>query len=343
MTKIQNYMKKKIGSIESGNIIIKVVASNRTSMTLPTNKKFEGKVIQPRHDSFGTISEHGMALAIRILEEDTTHHILFDTAGFMQTLINNFTQFKIDSKEIEKIIISHGHLDHFGALIPIMSKLNSGCEIYVNPICLAKGYYARTVSEEDIPSEDFGSSFKDLKQESILQFYRRRRPINRNILYDRANTNDIKIIETREPENLYSGIITSGEIEIFDESELPKGLYLGPSKTEYDKHTYREEIALYINIKDKGLVVITGCSHTGIINTIKHGQKLTGVEKIYGLIGGFHKEMESRENIEEIVSFIEKLNPEITCGIHCTGFEFNQIMHRHPSHVMGVVGTEFHL
>ena len=331
------------GSIESGKIVIKIIASNRTSMTLPTNKKFQGKVIHPRHDSFATISEHGIAMIIKILEADSTHLILFDTAGFMQTIINNFTQFKLKLTEIKKLIISHGHLDHFGALIPIIPELKEGCEIYLNPICLTKGYYARTVSGDELPSEDFGSSFKKLKKDEKIKFFRRRRPINRNIIYNRANANDIKIIETKEPEKLYNGIITSGEIEILDETELPKGLYLGTSKTEYEKHTYREEIVLYINIKDKGLVIITGCSHTGIINIVKHGQKLTGIDKIYALIGGFHKEMESRENIEEVVSFIENLNPEITCGVHCTGFEFNRVMHRHPSHVMGVVGTEFHL
>ncbi len=336
-------MKMNIGSIESGNLIVKVVASNRTSMTLATNKKFQGKVTHPRHDSFGTIGEHGIAMIIEISEGDSTHLILFDTAGYMQTVIHNLIQFKIKLKEIEKVIISHGHLDHFGALIPIIPELKRGSEIYLSPICLAKGYYARTESGDEISPEDFGSSFKKLKKEGKIQFYRRRSPINRNIVYDRTNKNDIKIIETTIPEKLYEGVITSGEIEIFDQSELPKGLYLGTSKIEYEKHTYREEIALYINIKDKGLVVITGCSHSGIINIIKHGQKLTGIDKIYALIGGFHKEMESSENIEKVVSIIEDLNPEITCGMHCTGFEFNRIMHRHPSHAMGVIGTEFHL
>ena len=336
-------MKMNIGNIESGKLIVKVIASNRTSMTLPTNKKFQGKVTHPRHDSFATIGEHGIAMTIKILEGDSTHLILFDTAGFMQTIINNFKQFKIKLKEIEKLIISHGHLDHFGGLIPIIPELKEGSEIYLSPICLTNGYYARTVSGNELPLEDFGTSFKKLKKDGKIQFFRRRRPINRNIIYNRAVKNDVQIIETIKPEKLYNGIITSGEIEIFDETELPKGLYLGTSKTEYEKHTYREELALYINIKDKGLVVITGCSHTGIINIVKHGQKLTGIDKIYALIGGFHKELESSENIEKIVSFIEKLNPEITCGMHCTGFEFNRIMHRHPSHVMGVIGTEFHL
>ena len=335
-------MKMNIGSIESGKLIVKVITSNRTSMTLPSNEKFQGKVIQPGHDSFATIGEHGISMSVKILEGDSTHLILFDTAGYMQTVINNLKQFKIKSNEIEKLVISHGHLDHYGALIPIISELKEGCEIYLSPICLTKGYYATTESGDEIPPEDFGSSLRKLKREGKIKYFRRTPP-SKNIIYNRAIESDVKIIETTKPEKLYDGIITSGEIEIFDETELPKGLYLGISKTEYEKHTYREEIALYINIKDKGLVVITGCSHTGIINIIKHGQKLTGIDKIYALIGGFHKERESSENIEEIVSFIEDLDPEITCGMHCTGFEFNRIMHRHPSHVMGIIGTEFHL
>jgi len=336
-------MKMNIGSIESGNLIVKVVASNRTSMTLSTDDKYKGKVIQPRHYSFGTLGEHGIAMIIQILEGDSSHLILFDTAGFMQTVINNLIQLKINFKEIEKLIISHGHLDHYGALIPIISKMKGGGEVYISPVSLAKGYFAATVSGDDLSSEDYGSSFKKLKNEGKLQFYSRAGRINRDLVYKHAKKNNIKIIETTNPEKLYTGTITSGEIEIFDEIELPKGLYLGVSKTDYEKHTYREEIALYINIREKGLVIITGCSHTGLINIVKHGQKLTGVDKIYALIGGFHKERETIENIEEVVSFIEDLNPEITCGMHCTGFDFNRIMSRHPSHVTGIIGTEFHL
>ncbi|MFX0005654.1 MAG: MBL fold metallo-hydrolase [Promethearchaeota archaeon] len=335
-------MKLSIGSIESGNLIVKVITSNRTSMTLPNTKKLEGKVIQPGHDSFATMAEHGISMTIKVLEEDSTHLILFDTAGYMRTIINNLKQFKIKTNEIDKVIISHGHLDHYGALIPLLSALKKGCEIYLSPLCLTKGYYAKTKSGVELPPEDFGLSLKKLKNEGKIS-YSRRTPLNRNILYNRAIKSNVKIIETNKPEKMYEGIITSGEIEIFDETELPKGFYLGLSKTEYKKNTFQEEIALYINIKDKGLIVITGCSHAGIINIIKHGQKLLGIDKIYALIGGFHKERESSRDIEKIVNFIEDLNPEITCGMHCTGFEFNRIMHRHPSHVMGVIGTEFHL
>ncbi|MFX1277424.1 MAG: hypothetical protein ACFFAT_20590, partial [Promethearchaeota archaeon] len=167
--------------------------------------------------------------------------------------------------------------------------------------------------------------------------------LNKKMIDNLAEQNNLKIIETKDPIKLSSGIVTSGEIEIFDENELTKGIYLMKSRKEFAKNTFRDEISLYINVKDDGLVVITGCGHAGIVNTIKHGQKLTGINKIYAVIGGFHKEWEKTEDIEESVRFIESLNPVITCGMHCTGFKFNKIMSRHPSHTIGIVGTEFHL
>ena len=120
-------------------------------------------------------------------------------------------------------------------------------------------------------------------------------------------------------------------------------MYLPKGRKELVKHTFRDETSLYLNVKGKGLVVLTGCGHTGLMNTIKHGQKLTGIEKIHAIIGGLHKEYETDENIEKTVEFIEDLNPEVTCGMHCTGFRFNVVMMRHPSHTLGIVGTEFHL
>ena len=185
--------------------------------------------------------------------------------------------------------------------------------------------------------------FRDLQKENKFIYSIKLPSMNKTIIENLVNQNNLKIIETNKPIKLTSGITTSGEIEIFDERELTKGFYLMKSRKEFEKNTFRDEISIYINVKDKGLVVITGCGHTGIVNTIKHGQKLTGINKIYAIIGGFHKEWEKTEDIEESVRIIEGLNPEITCGMHCTGFEFNKIMSRHPSHTFGIVGTEFHL
>jgi 7,8-dihydropterin-6-yl-methyl-4-(beta-D-ribofuranosyl)aminobenzene 5'-phosphate synthase len=145
------------------------------------------------------------------------------------------------------------------------------------------------------------------------------------------------------PVEIYPGIVTSGTIELFDQEEVTKSIYIQKGRKEFEKHTFRDETAVYINVEDFGLVVLTGCGHCGIKNIIKHGQKLTGVNKVYAVIGGFHEEWNPVEVIKEKVKFIENLNPEIICGMHCTGFNFNKLMSDHPAHTLGIVGTEFHL
>ena len=64
---------------------------------------------------------------------------------------------------------------------------------------------------------------------------------------------------------------------------------------------------------------------------------------MYAVIGGFHEEWNPIDFIQEKVQYFGELNPEIICGMHCTGFNFNKLMSNHPSHTLGVVGTEFHL
>ena len=167
--------------------------------------------------------------------------------------------------------------------------------------------------------------------------------LSRTMITNLTNKHGIKLIETNEPVKLYEGIITSGEIELNDQNESTPGIYIMKSRKEFTEHTFRDETSVYINVKDKGLVVITGCGHCGIINTIKHAQKITGINKIYAVIGGFHEEWNSEELIEKKVDYIESLNPSIISGMHCTGFNFNKVMARHPSHTIGVTGTEFHL
>ena len=330
-------------SIEEGNIMIKVITCNTTSITLLTEKKFAGKVLQPDFKAIRALAEHGLALSIKISINDTSHHFLLDTGGLNGTFMKNCENLKVNLDDVEKIVLSHGHFDHFGGLMDLIPKLKEGTEIYLNPICFEQNQVVQTAEGVEIPAEELGPNLRKLEKEGKILRTAKLPPLNKDQLFDLANQHNIKIIETNEPEKLYNGVIISGEIEILDGDEVTKGMYLVKSRKELEKHTFRDETSLYINVKDKGLVVLTACAHTGLINTIKHGQKLTGVEKIYAIIGGLHKEYESDENIEKSVEFVEKLNPEVTCGMHCTGFRFNTVMMRHPSHTLGIVGTEFHL
>ncbi len=329
--------------IESGKVTVKVLSTNEISLTLLTEDKFNGKVIHPGATANRAIGEHGLALSISIEDNDERHLFLLDTGGLSQTIVNNSKQLGVNLNEVEKFILSHGHFDHFGGISEVFPLFDKGTEIYLNPICFNQNYIAVMKSGEEIPADVLGENLRTLSKEGKLSVNKKLPLLGKNMIDNLVDQYGLKLIETKDPQRLFKGIVTSGEIELFDKSERTKGIYIQKSRSEFVDHYFRDETSIYINVKDKGLVVITGCGHCGIINTIKHGQKLTGIDKIYAVIGGFHEEWNPIEKIEEKVKYLETLNPEITCGMHCTGFKFNKLMSRHPSHTLGIVGTEFRL
>ena len=332
-----------LDEIESGKVTLKVLSTNEVSITKLTEDRFKGKVIQPGRSVNSAFAEHGFAMSIHIKEGDESHIFLLDTGGLTQAIIHNCNQFNIDLKEVEKLILSHGHFDHFGGYSAVIPELTEGTEFLINPNCYQQFFSAVTSDGEEIPASELADSIKRLQKEGKLKLSGKLPLLSRSFVENLADENGIKIHETTNPVKLYRGITTSGEIELFDENELTKGIYIMKSRKEFEKHYFRDETSIYFNIKDKGLVVLTGCGHNGICNTIKHGQKLTGVEKIYAVIGGFHEEWNPISVVKEKVKYFEKLNPQIICGMHCTGFNFNNLMSGHPSHTLGMVGTEFHL
>jgi 7,8-dihydropterin-6-yl-methyl-4-(beta-D-ribofuranosyl)aminobenzene 5'-phosphate synthase len=330
-----------IGSIKSGKITVKVLTTNEVSLTILPKMNLTGKVKYPGAVAIRAKGEHGLSIMIKIVDGEQTKNILVDTGGPAGTIIENTKQFKINLSEVDKMILTHGHFDHFGSLPSVIPLLKEDCEFYLNPFCYEQFFIAVKKSGELVPADKLATALKEEKDKFAIR--RKLPPLNKNMITNLVDENGIKLIETNEPVKLYDGIITSGEIELNDKSESTPGVYIMKGQNEFIEHSFRDESSVYINVKDKGLVIITGCGHCGIINTIKHAQKITGINKIYAILGGFHEEWNSMELIEKKVEFIEQLNPAIVSGMHCTGFNFNKIMARHPSHTIGVTGTEFHL
>ena len=330
-----------IGSIESGKVMIKVLTTNEVSLTVIPKMNLQGKVIYPGDKANRAKGEHGLSVLIKISDGEKTHNILVDTGGLAGTITENCKQFGINLNEVDKMILTHGHFDHWGSLLKVVPLLKEGCEFYLNPLCYEQFFIAVKKSGEKVPAAKLATALKEEKDQFAMST---KLPLlSKPMVTNLTNEHGVRLIETNEAVKFYDGIITSGEIELTDQSESTPGVYIMKSRKEFTEHTFRDETSVYINVKDKGLVIITGCGHCGVVNTIKHAQKITGIDKIYAVIGGFHEEWNSENVIEEKVKFIEQLNPTIVCGMHCTGFNFNKIMARHPSHTIGVTGTEFHL
>ena len=98
-----------------------------------------------------------------------------------------------------------------------------------------------------------------------------------------------------------------------------------------------------INLRDKGLVVLSGCAHSGIVNTVQHAREITGVDEVYAILGGFHLAPAKDDEIERTIDEIIKLRPKMVVPTHCTGFKaITRFSSRMPDEfVQGVVGTKY--
>jgi 7,8-dihydropterin-6-yl-methyl-4-(beta-D-ribofuranosyl)aminobenzene 5'-phosphate synthase len=319
-------------------VTITILSNNTTDITLQTDPRFKGKVEQPGLSTIAAIAEHALSLGIEV----NGMNILYDFGGLGFAILKNLQIFNMKPESFQKAVLSHGHLDHFGTLPKLLPMMGPGKEIIVDPDIYKQkiGFLGETGEYADINT--LNENFRAYKKAKKIHEFP---GLKKSTLESLTTQNQQKLIETQVPVQLTPGIWTSGEIELFDESELTSNLFLKIDKTTFERETFRDEIAIYIKVKDKGLVVLTGCGHAGIMNTIKNGQKISGIDDIYAVIGGFHLNWSTEEHIDKVVDYFNDIKPAVICGMHCTGFNFNAKLHTKMSEntTIGVVGTKFHL
>lgn len=242
------------------------------------------------------IAEHGFSMLIRIYRDDETHTILFDTGISPRGLIINAKRMRVDLRDIECIILSHGHYDHFAGLPAVTKAINkSGLPIMVHRDMFKKRGVERldgTIRRHpSFPSEE--------------------------------EVRPAGYVETKETQLIANGLaLLTGEIPRITpfETGYPRHRAFVNGRWEPDPWIW-DERALVINIKRRGLVVLSGCSHAGIINTVLHAQHLTGTERVYAILGGLHlsgKEFEGR--IDQTIEELKRISPQIIVPSHCTGW-----------------------
>jgi 7,8-dihydropterin-6-yl-methyl-4-(beta-D-ribofuranosyl)aminobenzene 5'-phosphate synthase len=241
------------------------------------------------------IAEHGFSMLVKVFHKGKAYTVLFDTGVSSQGVVKNAKGMGLALSEVESIIISHGHADHFGGLIETVKTIDK----QNLPIIVHEDMFKIRGKEED----ETVRKYPDFPTENQIE--------------------PAKYVKTRQPYFLAENtIVVTGEIprKTSFEKGYSKHRVLVKGSWQSDPWIW-DDRALVINIKNKGLIIVAGCAHAGIINTIYHAQKIAGTETVYAVLGGFHlagEEFEKR--IKETIEALRLLNPKLIAPSHCTGW-----------------------
>ena len=266
------------------------------------------------------VAEHGLSMLVSASQGEESHSILFDTGHTEIGIPHNLKQLGIGLSGIEAIVLSHSHMDHTGALYPILKELSRSVPLVVHP----EAFQApRFLKRPDGRIDRFPNT------------------LIREDLTDHGAT----ILESRAPVSLANGmILVTGEIE--RKTTFEKGFPLAKMirDDELVPDPILDDQALVVHLKGKGLVVISGCAHSGIVNTVLYSRKITGIEPVYAILGGFHLTGAFFEPIiGDTIAALTEIGPKVLVPMHCTGWKaINRFSESFPdAFALNSVGSKF--
>ena len=274
-------------------------------------------------DTFAPIlAQHGFSALVTLTHHGREHQVLFDTGVTPDGVLETMRVFDYSPKDIETIVLSHGHFDHTTGLDGLVRALGrANMPLLIHP----EFWNRRRIV---IPGRD---PFElPTTSKSALQGV------------------GFEIVEERQPSFLLDGaLLVTGEVDrttAFERGMLGQQA-LRSGEWEWDPLILDDQ-AMLLHVRGKGLVVLTGCGHAGIVNTVRYAQKLTSIEQVYAIIGGFHLGGLTPEPlIQQTCDALAAFAPAVIVPTHCTGF---QAVHRlatllPDAFIQSSVGTRFEL
>jgi 7,8-dihydropterin-6-yl-methyl-4-(beta-D-ribofuranosyl)aminobenzene 5'-phosphate synthase len=239
------------------------------------------------------IGEHGLSFLI----ETRGQRLLFDTGHYM-AFENNARVLGIELAGIDKVVLSHGHHDHTGGLKHLLDG-NSNFALYAHP-----DVFARKLEKRKGRYRKIGIA------------------VSKNELAKRG----VKLILDTGPVEIAPKIMTTGEIPMQTDFEsVAEGFFIEKSGRKIPD-TLADDLSLILKT-DKGPVVVLGCSHRGVINTLSHVQNILAGKSIYAVMGGMHLVKATGEKLETVMQHLQRFNLEKIVVGHCTGNEAIQALY----------------
>ncbi|MCL2292116.1 MAG: MBL fold metallo-hydrolase [Candidatus Bathyarchaeota archaeon] len=246
------------------------------------------------------VAEHGFSMLVNVFvdNDDVCRGVLFDTGVSSEGVVVNAQRMGLDLHTVDVVVLSHGHYDHFGGLQTIV----------------------KTIGKQDLPVITHENMFKQHGTDGPYGV----RP--HPVFPTPDQLSPAKIVNTKEPCLIANrSVLVTGEISRKTSFERGCGLnrVLKDNNWEPDRWVL-DDRALIVNLKGRGLIVIVGCAHAGLINTVRYAQEITGIRRVYAVIGGFHLDgLENEKLISQTLGELKQINPQLIVPCHCTGWRAN--------------------
>ena len=265
------------------------------------------------------ISEFGLSMHVESRRGSETRNVLMDFGFTPDALVNNTNLVGIDPSALDALVLSHGHYDHFGGLAGFLKqnngKLKAKLPIYIGG---EEAFCSREWTAPPVRG-DFGA-------------------LDRKAL-ENAN---VAVTYAEGPSLVADHGFTTGHIgqTSFEKLLSPSAMKIGvdhgigcyADKLPEDERTkavipdqFQHEIATAFNLKERGLIVLTSCSHRGVINAIKQAQAVSGINKVHAVIGGFHLAPYKEDYVRDTITALKGIDIDYVIPLHCTGEPFYEM------------------
>jgi 7,8-dihydropterin-6-yl-methyl-4-(beta-D-ribofuranosyl)aminobenzene 5'-phosphate synthase len=323
---------KNFGAVQ--NAVVTVLVDNRADLIVKstdTVKYFTDKPL---------LAEHGFAALIDLKESQL--RILWDAGITRIALLENMKRMEIDPASVDKIVLSHGHGDHTAGVSDILRAIDPGPKAKEWEAGASLEEMRRWAEGSRVPVIAHPAAFRERwgTRKDGTKF-------GPNLPPPQAEWEAIgaEIFLSEGPHQLGPGCWATGFVPrlSFEESgrrpdrvAYREGEKLIPDEIDEDQ-------AIVINVEGKGLVVVAGCAHSGIVNTVNYARHISGIDRVWALLGGFHLARANDQEMERTIAAVKEYRPKLVAPSHCTGFKAmcQFATHMPEEFVSGVVGTKY--
>jgi len=253
----------------------------------------------------GFIGQWGLSFLVEAEDRRSrTHKIIFDTGAVKESLLYNIRRLRLNLSNLEYIVLSHGHSDHTAATVELLKMAKREVRVVTHPHVFLPKFTVGKDGKRVMGGPPKGQRLGDIQKAGG------------------------RSVTSKKPFELFPGAYTTGEIPRVTDFEM-----ISPPISDVTARRFTviegktvpdlllDEQALLMNVKRLGPLVITGCSHAGVINTLLQAQRVCGSKKIYGAIGGYHLVQRNDSYINRTIKELRNFGLKLISPCHCTGFK----------------------